>query len=108
MQCYSGVQVGTDVQVSDLSYADDIMILSSGHRETQVLLEAVNRHAAAGSMRIKSSMTKVVSALISGEQCQAVPLDGEPFEEVTLLRLDIHRKWINLARSAFSRPQACL
>ncbi len=96
------------VQMSDLVYADDIVTLSSSHREMQELLEAVNRHPAAASMRIRLSMVKVMSALISGEQCTTVLLDGEPFEEVNLLRLDVHRKRINLARSAFPRPQTYL
>ncbi len=33
--------------VSDLAYADDIVILSSSYNEMPGLLEAVNRHAAA-------------------------------------------------------------
>ncbi len=48
----------------------------------QGLLEAVNRHAAAVGIRIKVSKTKVMSALIPGEQRQAVLLDGEPLEDV--------------------------
>ncbi len=36
--------------------------------EMQGLLEAVNRHAAAVGMRINASRTKVMSALIPGEQ----------------------------------------
>ncbi len=52
-------------------------ILSSRYSEMQGLLEAVNRHAAAEDMRINAS-----SALIPGEQCQAVLLDGEPFGDV--------------------------
>ncbi len=48
----------------------------------QGLLEAANRHAAAVGMRINASKTKVMSALIPGEQRQAVLLDGEPLEVV--------------------------
>ncbi len=70
-------------------------------------------------MRINASKTKVMSALIPGEQRQAVLLDGEPLEDVDKFKYlgsmfiangqgteDI-RSRINLARSAFSRLQFC-
>ncbi len=44
----------------------------------QDLLEAVNRQSAAVGMTIHVSESKVASALIPGEQRQAVQLDGEP------------------------------
>ncbi len=72
LQDYPGVQVGANVHVSDLTYADDIVILSSSYSEMQGLLEAVNRHAAAVGMRISASTTKVMSALIPGEQAIAL------------------------------------
>ncbi len=68
--------------MSDLAYADDIVILSCSYSEMQGLLEDVNRHAATVGMRINASKTKVMSALISGEQRQAVLLDGELLEDV--------------------------
>ncbi len=82
LQDYPGVQVGANVHVSDLAYADDIVLLSSGYSEMQGLHEAVNRHAASVGMCINASKTKVMSALIPGEQRQAVLLDGEPLEDV--------------------------
>ncbi len=48
----------------------------------QGLLEAVNCHAAAVGMRINASKTNVLSALIPGEQRQAVLLDGEHLGDV--------------------------
>ncbi len=48
----------------------------------QCLFESVNRHAAANGMRSKASKTKVMSALIPGEQRQAVLLVGEPLQDV--------------------------
>ncbi len=82
LQDYPGVQVGATVPVFDLAYADDIVILSSSYSEVQGLLEVVIRHAAAVGMRINASKTEVMSALIPGEQRQAVLLDGEPLEDV--------------------------
>ncbi len=106
--------------MSDLAYADDIVILSSSYSEMQGLLEAVNRHAVAVGMRINASKTKVMSALIPGEQRQAVRLDDEPLEDVEKFKYLCSmlvangqgtgeiRSRINLARSAFSRLQSCL
>ncbi len=73
LQDYPGVQVGANVHVSDLAYADDIVILSSSYIEMQGLFEAVNRHAATEDMHINVSKTKVMLALILEEQRQSCP-----------------------------------
>ncbi len=78
LQDYSGVQSEANIHVSNLAYADDIMILSSSNIAVQSLLEVVNCHGAAVGMRINVPKNKLMSALSPGEQCQAVPLDGEP------------------------------
>ncbi len=64
--------------MSDLAYGNDIVIFSSSYREMKGLLDAVNGHAVEVGMRINASKTKVMSALIPGEQRQAVLLDDEP------------------------------
>ncbi len=38
LQDYPGVQVGANVHVSDLAYADDIVILSSSYSEMQGMI----------------------------------------------------------------------
>ncbi len=50
-----------------------------------VNLAAVNHHAV--GMRINASKTKAMSALIPGEQRQAVLLNGEPLEGVDKFKL---------------------
>ncbi len=70
---YPGVQV----HLSDLAEVEDIVILTSSYSEMQGQFEGVNRNAAAVGMRIHASKTKLMSALISDEQRQAVLLDGE-------------------------------
>ncbi len=84
----------------------------------QCLLETVNRHAASEGIRIYASKTNFMSALIPGEQRQAVLLDGEPLEDVDKFKYlrstfvahgqstEEIRSRINLARSAFSRLQS--
>ncbi len=78
---YPAVQVGANVHVSDLAYAEDTVIISSSYSKMQGLLEAVNCHAATVGMCINALKTKVMSAHIHGEQRQAVLLDGEPLED---------------------------
>ncbi len=62
--------------------SDDIVMRSSSYSEMQGLTEAVNRHATAVGMRINAAKTMVMSALIPGEQRQAVLFDGEPLDDV--------------------------
>ncbi len=68
-------------------------------------------------MRVRASKTKVLSALIPGEQRQVDLLDGEPLEDVDKFKYlgSINsqgtketRNRINLARSDLSRLQSCL
>ncbi len=106
--------------MSNLAYADDIVIPSNNYTEMQGLIEAVNRHATDFGMRITASKTKVMSALIPGEHRQAVLLDGEPLEDVDKFKClgsmfvangqgtEEIRSRINLTRSACSRLQSCL
>ncbi len=94
--------------------------IAGGKRNKHPTLTGSNRHATAVGMYINSSKTKVMSALIHGEQCQAVLLDGEPLEDLDKFKClgsvvvangqgtEEIRSKINLARSAFSRQQSCL
>ncbi len=111
---------GANVHVSDLAYANDIVILSSSYSEMQGLLEAINLYPAAVGMLRNASKTKVMSELIPGEQRQAVLLDGEPLEDVNKFMYlgsmfvangqgtEEIRSRFNLARSEFSRLQSCV
>ncbi len=82
LQYYPGVHVGANVHVSNIAYADEVVKISSSYSEMQGRLEIVNRHAATVGMCIKTSKTTVKSAIISGEQIQAVLLDSESVEDV--------------------------
>ncbi len=73
--------------MSDLAYTDDIVILSSS--EMQGLLDAANHHAAEVGMWINASKTKVMSALIRGEQAK-----------LSCLMLNPWRMWTNSSTSA--------
>ncbi len=79
LEDYPGFQVGVNVPVAYLAYADEIVILSSSYSEMQGLLEDGNRHAAAFGMPINAPKTKAMSALIPGGQRHAVLLDNDPF-----------------------------
>ncbi len=111
-KAYPGVQVGTDVHISDPTYAVGIVLLSNSYREMQSLLETVNHRAAAVDVRINASKTKVMTVLIPGEQHQIVLHDCEPSEDIGKLKnrqvTEGTGSRINLARSAFSQLQSCL
>ncbi len=77
--------------MSDLAYADDIVIVSSSYSQMQGLLEAANRRAAAVGMRINAPKTQVMSAFFPGERHQAVLLDDEPLEDVDKRKRQGHR-----------------
>ncbi len=113
LQDYPGVQVVYNIHVPNFAYADGIVILCSRYREMQ-------GHATAISMRINVSKTKVMPALIPGEQRQAVVLDYESLEAVDKFKYlglmiiangqgtEEIRSRILLARSPFSRFQSCI
>ncbi len=77
LQDYPRFQVGANIHVPNLAYANDIVIFSSSYSEMQVLFGAVNRHVTAIGMSIKASKAKVMSAINPGEQRQSVLLDAE-------------------------------
>ncbi len=82
LEDYTTLRVGRKVNVSRLACADYIVILGSSNRGIQGLFEAANHHATAVGKRINVSKTKVMLALMPGEQRQTVFLDGEPLENV--------------------------
>ncbi len=106
--------------MSDLAYADGIVIVSNSYGELLGLLEAVNRHATAVRMCINASKIKIMLALIPGDQRQAILFDGEPLKDVEKFKYlgsmfvangqgtEEIRSRINLARPAFSRLRSCL
>ncbi len=118
LQDYPGVQVGANVHVSNLAYADAIVILSRSYSETQGLLESVNRQATA--VRCTSTPRRPRRCQHLSLASSAVLLDGDPLEDFGKLKYlgsmfvaigqgneEISSK-INLARSAFSRLQSSL
>ncbi len=82
VEVYPRVQVGTHVLVSDLAFADDIVLLSNSYSEMQGLLEAVGRGVAAAGMRTSATKTKAMSAHIPCEQHQADVFNDGRFEAV--------------------------
>ncbi len=120
LQGYPGIQVGMNVHVYDLAYADDVVLLSNSYREMQGLLQAVTGYFATVGVCINASKTNVMPALIPCEQRQAVLLVGEPLEDVEKYKYlgyafiangqgtEEIRSSINLARPTFSRLQSCI
>ncbi len=96
-----------------------MLLLLRTLRETRYQLKDVNRHAAAVGMRSSASITKVMSALIPGEQRQTALLNGAPLEDADKFKYlgptfvakdqdtEETRSRINLTCSAFSHLQSC-
>ncbi len=80
--------------------------------EIQSLLEVINRHAAAVGMRIDASKTKALSAIVPGEQRQAVVQKKSHWRTSTSSNISLFlftangqgadeiKSWNNLDRSA--------
>ncbi len=68
--------------VTDLAYANDIVLLSNRQRMMQGLLEVVKSHAATVNICINVSKTKAMSTHVPGVQLHAVLLDDEPLQNV--------------------------
>ncbi len=107
MQDYPEVQVDTN-----FAYADDIVLPSNNYRGMQDPPKTVNHHTVAFAMHIDELKTRVMSALIPGEQRQAILFDDEPLEDVDFASMFIASgqgaKEINLVRNTFSRLQSYL
>ncbi len=86
----------------------------------ECLLESVNLNAAAVGIPIIAKKTKLISALIHGEQRQAVLLEGKALQDVNKFKYlglmivpncqgtEEIRSRISFARSAFFRLHSCL
>ncbi len=68
------------VYTPDLAYVGDIMLTNKKCREVQSLPGFVSRHISVVSMLINTLKTKVMIAIVSDEQRQAIPVSGAPFE----------------------------
>ena len=117
---FSGVQVGEKVRVSDLAYADDIVLLGNSREEIQQMLNKVNQCAKAVGLCINTSKTKIMDSHPTPDAQRPITLDGIPLEEVDNFKYlgssflatgqgyaEISCR-INQARAAFARLQPCL
>ena len=114
MESHLGVQLGPGYNLSDLAYADDVVIFGSTFAAVQDALDKVDTLSREVGLRINTSKTKVMAALVPPGQHTSITLQGEPLEEVeSFVYLgskctatgqgiaDIDRR-ISLARYAFS------
>ncbi len=82
----SGVKVGADVHVSDITYSYDVVLLNNSNMDVQGLLETINHHTPVVDILIDTSKTKVMSLLTHMEQLQSALLGGEKLEVVEKLK----------------------
>ena len=117
---FNGVQAGVDVCITDLAYADDVVLLAESFDEMQRMVNAVERCAETVGLQINAAKTKILSSLLPNEPTQSVMLAGHPIEEVETFKYlgsifgatgqsvwEVNNR-INLARVAFNRLKSCL
>ncbi len=86
MQNYSGVQCRTNVHVSGLAYAEDIVLLTNIYGEMQTPPTAINNHATAVTMRITAPKGEVVSAKPLASGAKPSYLMESPWRKCELTR----------------------
>ena len=79
---YAGVEVDRNVRVSDLAYADDIVLVRSNCDDVQAALNHVQAAAWGVGMTINASKTKVMSSQVDPINWQPLTLDGVNLEDV--------------------------
>ena len=79
---YAGVEVGRSVRVSDLAYADDIVLVGSNCDDVQAALDRVQAAARGVGMSINASKIKVIPSLLDPINRQPLTLDGVDLQDV--------------------------
>ena len=79
---YAGVEVGQNVRVSDLAYADDIVLVGSYCGDVQAALNRMQAAARGVGMTINVSKTKVMPSLVDPINWQPLTLYGVNLENV--------------------------
>ena len=115
-----GVQVGRGFFLTDLAYADDVVVLGPSFPEVQSALDNVVQFAGMIGLEINAAKTKCISALVPSTQDLHLLVDGARVEVVESFvylgskciptgqgYADVERR-INSARAAFIRLQRCL
>ena len=83
----TGVEVGRNVKVSDLVYADDIVLVGSNCDDVQVALNRVQAVARGVGMTINASKTKVMPSLVDPINWQPLTLDRVNLEDMQFLSI---------------------
>ena len=76
LQDYAGVEVGWNVRVSDMAYADDIVLVGSKCDDVQAAFNHVQAAARGVGMTINALKTKVMPSLVDPVNWQPLTLDG--------------------------------
>ena len=115
-----GVQIGPHSHLTDLAYADDLVLFGCSFEAVEKALQDVCKFARMAGLEINASKTKVMASLVPSDQHSTITLEGQPIEEVDSFvylgskcmmtgqgSMDVDRR-ISLARYAFSSLQKSL
>ena len=78
---FPGVQINNHFRITDLEYADDVVILGDNFHEVQQMLELVNRFASQIGLQINVAKTKYFSSCIHDSD-NILSVGGETIESV--------------------------
>ena len=81
LQEYRGVQVDQCTWISDLEYADDVVILGTDFDNLKVVLERISEVAAKVGLRVNTSKTKAFSTNVA-DFGRSLELDGNKIDTV--------------------------
>ncbi len=108
------IQVGENLYLTDLTYADDIALFGDSAEAVQDALDNIDRFVEVVGLRINASKTKVMSVQTRPGTQHTINLGGVPLEEVESFKYldssfaatgqakDELSGGIGLARSAFA------
>jgi len=86
MQLLTGVEISTNLRLTDLDYGDDIALLAENHAEIQLILNRVKSVETSVGMKINAAKTEVMRFGINPTNIAPILLTGALFEEVDEFR----------------------
>ena len=85
LEDYAGVQVDATTWISDLEYADDVVVLGDDYGDLQVVLQRITHFAAMVGLTVNTTKTKAFSANAS-DISRPLELNAELIESVDKFR----------------------
>jgi hypothetical protein len=86
LQGFSGVEISPRENITDLDYADDIVLLADSYVELQRVIERVNEVSQSIGLRINAEKSKMFSCCVAPSDKFQVQVGGEAIAEVAAFK----------------------